>query len=364
MSTSSAYWRVPLGWGGSAGLNFFSYSASGGDGKYETYQGTERVKWNNYQKTVDYEQATNYSCPWYTASGLAVDQDGSRGLSPYAFPDSELLECLGKLSSAVKGSDFNLAVCAAQGNLAVKMVVDALSSFGRAFLALKRGDFGRAARCLGVNKNSTRLKPNDLAGRWLELQYGWLPLMSDCHEAFRSYEALTSRARVLRYQATRVRKGTWDGSTSPVNFSVIGQTTRKTRIICELTEQLSNSRILGLTDPLSVAWEVIPYSFCVDWFIPVGNYLEALNIVPKLKGRFLTTRHNEWSGKFQPSPPGVGDPDWERKGIECRSKVIRLSRVYSTGLDVPAPSFKPLSKAMSPKHVWNAIALATQRFSH
>ena len=32
---------------------------------------------------------------------------------------------------------------------------------------------------------------------------------------------------------------------------------------------------LGLVNPASVAWELIPFSFLVDWFLPVGKFLES-----------------------------------------------------------------------------------------
>lgn len=35
---------------------------------------------------------------------------------------------------------------------------------------------------------------------------------------------------------------------------------------------------VGLTNPLSVAWELIPFSFVVDWFLPIGKYLDALDV--------------------------------------------------------------------------------------
>ena len=32
---------------------------------------------------------------------------------------------------------------------------------------------------------------------------------------------------------------------------------------------------LGLLNPISVAWELVPFSFLIDWFVPVGNYLDS-----------------------------------------------------------------------------------------
>jgi hypothetical protein len=33
----------------------------------------------------------------------------------------------------------------------------------------------------------------------------------------------------------------------------------------------------GLTDPASVAWELIPFSFVADWFVPIGDTLRAIH---------------------------------------------------------------------------------------
>jgi hypothetical protein len=41
----------------------------------------------------------------------------------------------------------------------------------------------------------------------------------------------------------------------------------------QLTGALSNH---DLINPLSIGWEVIPYSFVVDWFAPIGNTLSSL----------------------------------------------------------------------------------------
>ncbi len=41
---------------------------------------------------------------------------------------------------------------------------------------------------------------------------------------------------------------------------------------------------LGLDNPLGTAWEVTPYSFVVDWLLPVGDWLGALNSIKYYDG--------------------------------------------------------------------------------
>lgn len=45
----------------------------------------------------------------------------------------------------------------------------------------------------------------------------------------------------------------------------------------EWSSSLSTLQQLGVTNPLLLAWELVPYSFIADWFIPVGDYLQSLD---------------------------------------------------------------------------------------
>jgi hypothetical protein len=49
---------------------------------------------------------------------------------------------------------------------------------------------------------------------------------------------------------------------------------------------------LGLTNPASMAWAALPYSFVVDWLLPVGTMLGALSAPVGLKFQtgYTTTR--------------------------------------------------------------------------
>lgn len=332
---------------------FHNSWASGSDGKYETVNGQQRLKWNNYDMINHREVRTPGRTPLYVG-----DQWFSCTVAAGTiFTANDYLTLQSRLSESVKGHQFNLAVSAAQGKQTVNMVVNAAHSIGGALRDLRRGRFESAARRLGVNQRPSKLSEKDVAGRWLELQYGWLPLMSDVYEASKAYEALTKGPRIDRVSVSLTREGVFDSSSSKLNWSCKGTVKEKWRLIYEMTEQLSAGRSLGLTDPLSVAWEIIPYSFVVDWFIPIGTYLENLNTIPKLSGRFLTTKTRRFQGSALSVNPAY---KWTTKPTSFNSQFY-LERRVSTSLSVPKPSFETFEDAMSPKRIWNAIALVTQR---
>lgn len=341
-------------WGAINSPNQGSYAASGTDGKSEVVNGVTRTKWNNFTMTRWEETRksgllNNNSPYWIT------------GISPKSLIGAnETLTLQSRLSERVKGHSFNLAVTTAEAKKTSSMVLGAVNSIGGALYDLRKGRVTDALRRLKVPDSRQRpLKSKDIAGRWLEMQYGWLPLMSDVYEASKAYEALTQGPRKSRVTVSINRNGTLNYSVSPAAYPMMGPIQDSLRIIYEMTEELSVPRSLGLTDPLTVAWELIPYSFVVDWFIPVGTYLENLNVIPKLRGRFLTTRFTRLSGSAQvKTSTGLG-------GIKIPPQLhvsyVTLTRTYSTSLSVPKPEFESLSDAFSGKRILNAIALVSQR---
>jgi len=39
----------------------------------------------------------------------------------------------------------------------------------------------------------------------------------------------------------------------------------------------------GLDNPLAIAWEVVPFSFVVDWFLPINRYLKNISALNGLE---------------------------------------------------------------------------------
>lgn len=337
-----------------SGAHFSAYeldrTSSGGDGKKETVNGRPRSKWNNYTLNLREERRKKGTTSWLPCAS-------SPPFLTY-FSSSDQNRLLDKLSSKASKAKFNLAVDVVQGKQTIKSVVDLLSSVGLAALDAKRGNFTSAIRRFSVNPGrKSKFTTKDISSRWLELQYGWLPTISDVYEASKLLEQ-SSKTRTMRSTVSISVRKKHEASESPSGYSGPGICVGHRTIISELSESLSVPRSLGLVDPLSVVWEVIPWSFVIDWCLPIGTYLSNLNSIPKLNGRFLTTDFIEFNEHAVSTPLGV--PNYAGGWTNCR--WLYLNRTLSTSLKVPIPSFISLPDAMSPKRIYNAMALAHQRF--
>lgn len=358
--------------GGQQFAGFGDYKLwNGADGKTEVLPGgTKRPRWNNYSMTRAYrKRPINYWTATAKNGGAQFNvlANVSFLLTKPVAPAGLLVQAQSRLTDKVRGHSFNLAVNAAQGRQLVDMVTSNLGKFGRSVLALKHGDFATAARALGARPRVSKLRASDISGRWLELQYGWLPALSDTYEAAKAYEKITEKPRTSTVRSSA--KITFKRNAHIGSFANAFQTcVQRISYVWEMYEDISTPRSLGLLDPLSVAWEVLPYSFVVDWFVPIGSYLDNLSILPFVKGRLMTQQTWEWSGSepltfTDPLPGFFGGTlcsKVEYLGVdECRA--ILIERGISASLpSVAFPSFD--SHGLRGRRVWNAIALAAQRF--
>lgn len=334
------------------GPRYYKRIWSGTDSKYSTVAGTKRFKDNPYTMTL-----LDLKCK-------GSDTVPSRQLSgnytvPHVWTANNEVSLQSSLVEAVKGHQFNLMVTTAESRESFKMMYGSIASLGNAMRHLRRGDISSAARMLGIQgKHQTKLDKDDLAGRWLELQYGWLPMLSDIHEGQKAFASLNDKSRRFTvYARSSSRTFTWGGSSSPSNWQNSGRGRTQRRILYRMDESISSARSLGLLDPLSLAWELVPYSFVVDWFVPIGAYLENLSCVPKLRGTFVTTTFSSGTVYVRPLQNLI-----YYGGAKIDGKSVRLDRTVSTQLSTARPSFKPIERIFSPGHFWNALALSARHF--
>jgi len=312
------------------------------------------AKWNSYsmsarrstrQKSVNGILMYDY----YAYNFLSVDSN-------------EFLKLLSRLADRVRGHSYNLAVSNAQIGLTLDMISSTAARIARSIRSLKHGNITDAARHLGVSprsgsKHARPVTTRDMADAWLELQYGWSPLLQDVHDAAQALAVNLNPPNQIRHTVTYpkgddVKEIYPDPSIAPAIYQSYCQRTARTSIIVVLQEQLSLPRQLGLLDPASVAWEVLPFSFICDWFIPIGTYLDDLSIIPSITGKFLVTevRKNVSSRRGMRA---------YYAGASTDMSAVQMSRGSQTGLPIPKPEFN-IPKISGTNRLWNSLALLRQ----
>jgi hypothetical protein len=103
---------------------------------------------------------------WPSGSGVANDS---------------LITALGNL----KNSKINLGVAWAERSLTARLIGDTAKTLAKSYTHVLRGQTRKAMRSLGVPNSKSAPVSGNAAGRWLELQYGWKPLLSDVYGALK-----------------------------------------------------------------------------------------------------------------------------------------------------------------------------------
>lgn len=228
-----------------------------------------------------------------------------------------------------------------------------------AYKAAKSGDWGSVARHLGVTKRDV-LSGRSLSERWLEYIYGWLPLMGDIHD---NYQLLTRQVKQKDSVFTVTANVSFNyarvATEHNQDYSKHWTCTSKSR--AQYKVRLNNGFLEGLDtagvlNPLSIAWELVPFTFVVDWFVPIGNVLESLTATAG-----LTFLDGFWSStqecKFYAELKGVENRKLLQKG---GLEVVNFNFHRNLLNDFALPQLYGKTNPFSTTHTLSALALLRQ----
>ena len=246
----------------------------------------------------------------------------------------------------------------------IQMVTSSVLSIVKSIRLLKKGKWKKAANALGISKPG-QPRGKEIPQRWLELQYGWLPLLGDIHalgnEIFRTPVFQVRTTRLQNFEGFQVFKRYSDGGTLVDEYSTPFKTLRRMTFVTQFridSATVTTLDNLGVLNPTLVAWEAVPFSFIVDWFLPIGDWLGSLTDLQgiTLVNSCYTTRWDtEMEGYYKAfytysaNEPSVGR---FKKWQKFKQRVIRDP-------DLKLPRFKnPLSLS----HFANAMSLLATAF--
>jgi hypothetical protein len=277
---------------------------------------------------------------------------------------------------AMKGQSVDLGVAFAERNATARLLGDTASKIARSFTALKRGRWKDAARALGMS-SAKKPRGSSVTNQWLEYQYGWNPLLQDVYGSAHALATreprhwrVTGKGTVRNDYSEIVTIGS--GDRSEVTYGV-GTGSGFTGVFVRIDALPADSLLrafssLGLTNPGQIAWELLPYSFVVDWFLPIGDFISQIDAMlgyqqvtcsishlEKFESRFLY-QSSSWT---HPLGEEFGSGSAIRQGAASRSYVA-LNRYVPDG--VPMPMLPRLKDPVSLGHMANGLSLLASAF--
>lgn len=268
---------------------------------------------------------------------------------------------------ALKDQKVNLAQAFAERKQTAKLFADTLQTITSGVRALRKADpkgFVKAVRQQVSTKNAK------IPSRWLELQYGWKPLLSDVYGACEAIgETPLAAYRIDVKGNARERSSRTIDNRNTTGAPTVQLVTTEERVRCHLTYTPGNMLLerfadVGVTNPLLLAWELLPFSFVVDWALPVGNWLNSLDAAAGFAFRagslsYYAKTSTITEGRIKTDSFGRDDMR-AHASLHATAYQTNFGRtVYSSS---PIPTLPRFKNPWSSTHVANAMSLLATTF--
>jgi hypothetical protein len=290
-------------------------------------------------------------------------------------------KAISRLQSRATGDTANLSETLATMNKTFDMIGGNARRIASAFTAVKKLNFSAAADILWANESSRwrrgggPSKSKSLANNWLEFQYGWKPLLNDIHYAIEaigklvlpdpSVGSIRSSANSESREIGILRGQNGDPDSPECGYWIKSiKTTSRFGLRYKLSSPLrAFAAQSGFTNPVSLAWELLPFSFVLDWFLPVGPYLESLDswgglvFLDGWETTFSRVEYNYYRHYIGKSWPG-GDYEerfswWHSGRLDIDEIILTRTKLSS----FPSLGFPDFKNPLSVGHALNGIAL-------
>jgi len=228
---------------------------------------------------------------------------------------------------------------------------------------------------------------------WLEQSFGWNPLIADSRDAVSAYKALTDPSR---QHSTRISVGRakyfdttaslpatekpgykWQSIYPIQNRNVAGRKTERVTIRyraavrpqVEAPTWGTNMSLFGFSPQefVPALWELLPWSFLIDYFTNVGELLDShTTVVPEITYVNKTQIVETWKQLlriFEKSDVGKPGTGWIHAGADYGSpgnvRTYRKSVTRSASTGISPPTFQ-MNFSLTDGQLLNVAALLSQ----
>lgn len=282
-----------------------------------------------------------YSDLHYKTSAMTLDP----GVIPVPSElDSLSNELNAKLLLKIKSQNINLAVSLAEFRSTANTVGSLASSIAKVLVQpkMRRGLYlaRQLQRGLPHYRWSNRVqtlkstRDKEACNSYLAYTYGLSPIMSDITGSLQALSERLLNQELIRKEkvsATReqfaIGRGKYGDSMSRrvTKFSLRAEYRVNTAV-----QALSK---VGITNPASAVYELIPYSFVFDWIIPVGDYLATLDALTGVDNFVYVERYLDVLSQATSSGYQQNETSKVRSAPLTRTPSVRLTYTPSASLN-------------------------------
>lgn len=177
---------------------------------------------------------------------------------------------------ALKNQHVNLGVAFAEAQQTANLVGTTAKRIGRAYTSFRKGKFKDGMNHLGATSHKK------VPQHWLEAQYAWKPLLSDVKGSIDALNQLPPHHWITTAKGTARQFDNLDLFLEQTFMNRRAKGKRLSGAFVRLDYKPGNTFLsslsqVGMTNPFEVVWEKVPFSFVVDWFLPVGDWFSAMD---------------------------------------------------------------------------------------
>lgn len=209
-------------------------------------------------------------------SGWGTPYSNQQMLATYEVPESALSSYLNSLVDEIRDFDYSFILNEYKGFL-IKEAIDncrALDINTTAYLRDVARIWHAIKPVFDVFKQPLSAKA--WANLWLTYRYGIRLFIMDSMKIMKAYDSgrLTQKPNFFKGRSRRVVPATVLGKNASIELHLEIKGSDQGVILDDFFRILRN---LDLLVGLENAWDMIPYSFVVDWFIPISKVLEDID---------------------------------------------------------------------------------------
>lgn len=186
-----------------------------------------------------------------------------------------------QLLSKVRNLEVDLGVALGEYRETAEFISSAMKKTVKSYSSLRKGDVSGALRILTGRKNDRwRDIPGVASNTWLAYSYGLRPLLKDVYDASAALEKrLQAPPELIQVRSGRdlpiAARSAYSYYADAVRGNISSRGSIRFRVSNPILKKLDQC---GVLNPLSIVWELTPFSFVADWFLPIGAFIT--NILP------------------------------------------------------------------------------------